>query len=409
MNVRPIDAPVAGEQVVGAQPPVQPSLDAGWQRRLNLYTGRSLGESALTLEQEGRAGRLAMSGRTWSHGVVSGLEVGLETEPAGGGARYWLHVAAGFGLTARGEDVVVPRNLRVSLDELFYRLPTPRPAAPEPPAAESGSPGRGGRAAEKAKETEAPAADRPAPRPRSRAEAKAEADAAARAEAEAAAGAANPKLRVQPTIPFGAVRQRGGGIVPDTVREAMRSGKLVLAQDEEPQAPEDVWSGGSMIKPLLPQSLAQLAMRRGEIGIGQADSDPFRRRPVPMLPDLQGPVGELRGKQGLPRAAVLVLKPVELELVGEADPRDPCEHDPQNDAFADWQRADGTQLVLYAFPWEERVGTIPEATWRNRLAYEIFSAEAALAPGERLPWEEEGLRVAVRGFDAGGAPLGAAG
>ncbi|HEU4453963.1 MAG TPA: PA14 domain-containing protein [Longimicrobium sp.] len=341
--------------------------------------------------------------------MVSGLEVGLETEPAGGGARYWLHVAAGFGLTARGEDVVVPRNLRVSLDELFYRLPTPRPAAPEPPAAESGSPGRGG----KAKETETPAADKPAPRPKSRAEAKAEADAAARAEAEAAAaGAANPRLRIQPTIPFGTVRQRGGGIVPDAVRDAMKGGKLVLPQDDEegePQAPEDVWGGGSMIKPLLPQSLAQLAMRRGEIGIGQADSDPLRRRPVPMLPDLQGPVGELRGKQGLPRAAVLVLRPVELELVGEADPRDPCEHDPQNDAFADWQRADGMQLVLYAFPWEDRVGTVPETTWRNRLAYEIFSAEAALAPGERLPWEEEGLPVALIGFDDAGAPLWADG
>ena len=51
MRVTPIDAPLAGEQVVGASPPLAPSVDAGWQRRLRLYTGRSLSDTALTLEQ----------------------------------------------------------------------------------------------------------------------------------------------------------------------------------------------------------------------------------------------------------------------------------------------------------------------------------------------------------------------
>jgi hypothetical protein len=93
------------------------------------------------------------------------------------------------------------------------------------------------------------------------------------------------------------------------------------------------------------------------------------------------------------------------ELVGRGDPMDPCELDPQDDAFADWQLADGTRVVLYAFPWEDRVDPVPEATWRNRLAYQVFAAEAALAPGERLPWEEIGVPIGLIGFGADGAPL----
>src|SRR5688500_15653080 len=104
MRVRPLEAPLAGEQVVGASPRLAPVVDPRWQRRLNLYSGRSLSDTALTVEQEGRAGRLAMAGRGWSHGIVAGLEVGLEAElvpappPEGGETaadgelRWYLHV-----------------------------------------------------------------------------------------------------------------------------------------------------------------------------------------------------------------------------------------------------------------------------------------------------------------------------
>ncbi|HEX8243194.1 MAG TPA: PA14 domain-containing protein, partial [Longimicrobium sp.] len=97
-------------------------------------------------------------------------------------------------------------------------------------------------------------------------------------------------------------------------------------------------------------------------------------------------------------------QPAVAELVGRGDPLDPCELDPQDDAFADWQTADGARLVLYAFPWEDRVDPVPEATWRNRLAYEVFDAEAGLHPGEHLPWEEIGVPIGLVGFGDDGAP-----
>ena len=43
----------------------------------------------------------------------------------------------------------------------------------------------------------------------------------------------------------------------------------------------------------------------------------------------------------------------------------------------------------------------PQATWRNRLAYAIYNAEAALGPDDQLPWAMLGLPVALIGFDPG--------
>ena len=154
MNIlKTLASPLKGEQVVGASPPLAPVVDAGWQRRLNLFTGRSLSDTALTLEQEGRAGRLAMSGRALSHGVVTGLEVKAEDEPeawpVGVGALRWhLQVTAGTGLTAHGEDIVIRENLRVNLDDLHVILELPPEAAPAggAPAADDRPKRRGRRA-----------------------------------------------------------------------------------------------------------------------------------------------------------------------------------------------------------------------------------------------------------------------
>jgi hypothetical protein len=114
-------------------------------------------------------------------------------------------------------------------------------------------------------------------------------------------------------------------------------------------------------------------------------------------------------ERGLPRAGILLLQPVTTEMVGELDPEDPCEQDPQNYAFEDWQRVDGCRLIFYAWPAEWLA--LPEFTeatrdtWRNRLAYEIFHAEAALGVDEVLPWEEIGLPIGLAGFNAEWKPL----
>jgi hypothetical protein len=85
-----------------------------------------------------------------------------------------------------------------------------------------------------------------------------------------------------------------------------------------------------------------------------------------------------------------------------------CAQDPQEYAFEDWQIADAVRLVY--LPWPAGVTgatnlqlppVAPPATWRNRLAYAIFNAEASLGPDDELPWAMLGLPVALIGFDRG--------
>jgi len=129
MKVYPIARPLPGEQVLGVDPPVAPEVDAGWRRRLNLLPGRALDDDALTAEQDGRAGRLAVQGQALSPGVVVGLDVALETDPTEGS---FLRIRAGTGLTHTGEDVVVPTDLRVALKDLLVFWPLPGAVTPPP-------------------------------------------------------------------------------------------------------------------------------------------------------------------------------------------------------------------------------------------------------------------------------------
>src|SRR5690349_14814588 len=99
MKVNPIVDPLPGEHIAGVQPTMSPRADAQWHRRLNLYTGRTLSDTALTAEQDGRAGRLATWGQTFSPGVISGLEitVDLESPP--------LVAESAIPIDIRGKDV----------------------------------------------------------------------------------------------------------------------------------------------------------------------------------------------------------------------------------------------------------------------------------------------------------------
>lgn len=81
-----------------------------------------------------------------------------------------------------------------------------------------------------------------------------------------------------------------------------------------------------------------------------------------------------------------------------------CDQDPLEYAFEDWQLADGVRLVLVAWPSTPASLALPPlfpaATWRNRLAYAVFSAEAGLTYDQRLPWDLLGVPLALVGFDA---------
>ncbi len=123
MKVYPIETPAAGERVIAVDPVMKPDVEEGWRRRLNLYTGRSLSDVALETEQIGRAGRLAFHGQMVAPGVVSGLEVALQPGFPGRRGGDLLHVGSGFGITASGEDVVLPKPLVVDVASLNVPVP----------------------------------------------------------------------------------------------------------------------------------------------------------------------------------------------------------------------------------------------------------------------------------------------
>ena len=120
MTVTPIRNPLPGEAAVGISPPLASEVDITfWRRRLNLFTGRALSDVALQQEQEHRAGRLAMLGQSVSAGVVGGLDVDVRVETGATGRRFHeIYVAPGLGLAATGEDITIPRALRVNVRDV---------------------------------------------------------------------------------------------------------------------------------------------------------------------------------------------------------------------------------------------------------------------------------------------------
>lgn len=122
MKVTQVASPLPGEHLAATSPPSCPGADAGWRARLSFWAGRALTADALELEQQNRAGRLAWRGRVATPGVVAGLELALEVPtplPAElRRAGYVVHLTAGCGLGADGEDIVVPRPLSVPLDQI---------------------------------------------------------------------------------------------------------------------------------------------------------------------------------------------------------------------------------------------------------------------------------------------------
>ncbi|HEX8853948.1 MAG TPA: hypothetical protein VF754_10705, partial [Pyrinomonadaceae bacterium] len=307
MRVKPIVHPLAGEHVVGVHPTMTPDVKTEWNRRLNLYTGRALSDSALATEQQMRGGRLALRGQMVSPGVVAGLEVGVERGSAAkSGAPlegFFCQIAPGFGVTAAGEDVVLSRPLRVGLGDVSVYAPV--------------------------RLLDAPLRSTPRPRP-----------------------------------------QRDGEVL---MEERERAREVGLDRVESSRA-----------LPVSEELRAQPGGRRLEV----------RRA--------GGPLGELiaAGRAAeLPRVGVLVLQPIVAELVGEYDDEDPCEEDPANYAFEDWQLADGFRLVFYAWPTEWEPLPMQGERWRNRIAYAVFNAERRHAPDEPLPWEEIGVPIALVAFD----------
>ncbi len=122
MKVTPIAAPLPGEHLATTAPVMAPETPIDWRQRLNFWAGRALTAEALDLEQEHRAAQLARLGRIGTAGVVTGLEVALEapaTAPENlATAGHFVHLLPGYGITVSGEDVTIPRALRIPLDQI---------------------------------------------------------------------------------------------------------------------------------------------------------------------------------------------------------------------------------------------------------------------------------------------------
>ena len=122
MKVSPITSPLPGEHLATTAPPMAPETPIDWRQRLNFWAGRALTADALELEQENRAAELARSGRVVTAGVVRGLDVALEAPAAPPNplvtAGHFIHLLPGNGIMISGEDVIVPRPLRIALDQI---------------------------------------------------------------------------------------------------------------------------------------------------------------------------------------------------------------------------------------------------------------------------------------------------
>lgn len=140
MNVQPIASPLEGEHVIAVAPGLSPEPETR-RRRLNFWSGRSLGAEALETEQDHRSGHLAAGARALSTGVVRGLGIGLRTgvpmaTPDLTGIE--VLVSPGLGLASSGEEVVVARPVRVRLAEVPWVTFTTRSDGQVVPEATSG-------------------------------------------------------------------------------------------------------------------------------------------------------------------------------------------------------------------------------------------------------------------------------
>jgi hypothetical protein len=112
MPATPITNPVSGESLLGTEPQLLQQVDPGWRRRLNLFTGRALSDTALDSEQLYRGGLLATLGQGVTAGSVTGLALTIDP------SLTLLTVTPGYGIDANGQDVVLNTKLTTPVASL---------------------------------------------------------------------------------------------------------------------------------------------------------------------------------------------------------------------------------------------------------------------------------------------------
>src|SRR5215469_4161681 len=114
MRAAQIKDALPGEDLIGIDPGLLQQVDAGWRQRLALFSGRTLSDTALTNEQQYRAGRLALLGQAVTQGTVQGLALSVDLSAAD----PVLLLTPGYGISAAGQDVTLLRAMRTTLSGL---------------------------------------------------------------------------------------------------------------------------------------------------------------------------------------------------------------------------------------------------------------------------------------------------
>ena len=126
MSTTPITTALPGEQILQLSPSDANEAATTWLRRPNLFPGpRAHGADTRRPQPLGRRAHCPAR-QTFTPGVVNGLEVGYAvTPPSEGGAhaQVRVHISAGRGLAASGEDVWLARAIELD----FYDLPVVAP------------------------------------------------------------------------------------------------------------------------------------------------------------------------------------------------------------------------------------------------------------------------------------------
>ena len=444
-----INNPLDNEHVIDVYPPLQTGSQSHWQRRLKFFSGRSLTDLALKKEQSYRAGYLAMRGQMMSAGVKSGLDVILGQEEL-----VWI------------EDSFPPGASRITEDEnQWWNWVTSNPvpfsgrlALQSGLVAEEHQDGFSGATVP----MKIGAGDLliayvyldPENPPSEIMLQWHDPEGDGSWEHRAYWGANNINLGIDGTasrsrlgdLPASGQWVRlevsaqqvgllgsevdgmifsldGGRATWDRISKAstfyhLTPGTGITVQGEDVFIPKDWRVAIGDIPVYAPVNI--LTSSEGDSETGDGDIPPNSNlssqralSPRKLGKPLQALIEEGLAAQ-LPPVGILLLQPIVTELVGEFDPSDPCELDPQNYAFEDWQLGDGCRLILYSWPFEWL--NLPEveddlsdpkilALWRNRLAYAIFSREKADSPQQNIPWEAVGVPIALIGFDDNWTPL----
>lgn len=459
-----INNPLDNEHVIDVYPPLQTGSQSHWQRRLKFFTGRSLTDVALKREQSYRAGYLAMRGRMMSAGVKSGLDVILEQEelvwmeetfPAGASRltedenQWWNWVASNpvpfSGRLALQSGVVAGEHqdgfsgatapMKIAAGDLLIAYVYLDPDNPPSEIMLQWHDPQGNGSWEHraywganninlgtdGTTSRYRLGDLPASGQWARLEVPAQQVGLLGGEVDGIIftlydgratwdhiGQASTFYRITPGT--GITVKGEDVVVPKDWRVAI--GNLPV------YAPVDIVM-------MFAQSLSlSLLLQGGLYGFASLllQNDPHRRardnEQRALSPRKLGVPLQFLIEAGiaaqLPPVGILILQPIVTELVGEFDSNDPCELDPQNYAFEDWQMVDGCRLLLYSWPVEwlnlpEVGGDLREPTilslWRNRLAHAIFRREKANSPRQIMPWEAVGVPIALIGFDDNWKPL----